>query len=94
MSRFQHVAMALQGVLSDLLNRNRPVHTVHKTLAYEPITVVFSRLVETPVLEVCRMLRSRRASPQDPTLAVLSEATSSTKSGGLPCSDMTYPLLR
>ena len=42
--------MALKDVLGELLDLDGLVHSVHKTLAGEPITVILAGLVETPVL--------------------------------------------
>ena len=46
----QHVAAALKDVLSKLLDLDGLIRTVHQTVAGKAITVMFARLVETPVL--------------------------------------------
>ena len=46
----QHVAVALQGVFSELLDLNRTVFSGNQTLPEQALAVILTGLVETPVL--------------------------------------------
>ena len=81
----QDGAVASEGPVGEGLDDDGTVATVRQPVAGQLRQVVFSGLVEAPVLRDAQGGVVVRLGPVS-TSAVLSEATSSTKSGGLPCS--------